>query len=162
MTDLVPAESRSTFLPGTNWTYPDALFVFGAGVLAAVVATVVAVGVSGGEVPGIDVQMAVLVPAQGLGTLAALWFLMTRRRLGGWTAAYGLNLRLRDWWAALVGLGLQIAFGLVLQGLSNVLSFEPPEQTVATQLAELDSLWPLVFAGVEGSVIAPLFTPRSG
>jgi hypothetical protein len=156
MTDLTPPPPRPTYLPGTNWTYVDVTLAFLAGLVLTFFAVLVAVALSGGDEPSADLQVGVLLPAQSLGTLLALWFFKSRRKLASWLQAYGLVLRWRDWWAVLVGIGLQILAAVLLTGVSDALSFDAPEQTVASTLTDLDALWPKLIAVVAVVVMAPL------
>jgi membrane protease YdiL (CAAX protease family) len=156
MTDPSPPSPDPVYLPGTNWTYLDVTLAFIAGLILTFIAAVLAVALSGGEEPSADLQVGLLVPAQSLGTLLALWFLKSRRKLATWLQAYGLVLRWRDWWALLVGVGLQILAAVSLTGLADFLSFDAPEQTVASILTDLDALWPKLVALVAVVVLAPV------
>ncbi len=156
MTDPASPRPQPKYLPGTNWTYVDVTVAFLSGLILTFFAVLVAVAISGGDEPSADLQVGLLVPAQSVGTLLALWFFKSRRKLGGWLQAYGLVLRWRDWWAALVGVGLQIVAAVLLTGLSDLLTFDAPEQTVAATLTDLDALWPKLIAMVAVVVLAPL------
>jgi len=151
-----PDPPRTWYLPGTNWTYVDATLVFLSGLVLSFITGVVAVIISGGDVPSADLQVGLIVPAQSIGTLLALWVYKARRGITTWLQAYGLVIRWRDWWALLVGVGLQIGAALMLAGATELLSFDPPEQSVATTVSELSAVWPKVVGAIAIVVLAPV------
>lgn len=158
MTDPAPIQTpqRPTYLPGTNWSYVDVTLAFVGGLALTFIAAAVAVAIEGGLEPSADLQVGLLVPAQALGTLLALWILKVRRKLATWLQAYGLVVRWRDWWALFVGIGLQIGAALALTALASLLAFDAPEQTVATTITDLEAVWPKVVAVIAVVILAPV------
>jgi membrane protease YdiL (CAAX protease family) len=135
----------------------DAVAVFVAGFVLGVVAATVAYAVTGDPVddPGWAVTAAAVFGQFG-GFALGLWGVARRRRAGPWRDAYGLVLRGRDWWAVLVGIGLQIGLGILLLPLANLVDEdqEVVENLLDATGAELAVL--VVAAGVLAPVLEEL------
>lgn len=101
------------------------------------------------------VTFLVILPAQNLIMLAALWWVSRVKGLGTWKADFGLEVRRRDADAVLIGVGLQLLLSLAMLPLSR-LTDRPTSQELVRLIG--DNANGLVAVGILVStvVVAPL------
>jgi len=128
------ARTNDPYLPEAPWSFTDAVGVFLAGLVGAVVALVVLYRIE--AEPGGVTELVVSSTAQGAVQLAVMAFLSRSRGTGRLATDFGMVLRLRDLWGLLAGVGLQfLVVYAVLLPLQLILDLDnPPEQQV-TQIA---------------------------
>jgi len=102
-------------IEGTRWTVLDAVWALLAGIGAAAVALVIL-----GEAPTNSEIFLVVLPAQELATLGAVWLIGRNKGSGDLFADFGLHLLRRDWVWLVLGLGMQLALSWIVAGLTDI------------------------------------------
>jgi len=146
------------YLPEAKWSIPDAIGVFVAGLIAAVIALVVLVALNGGEEPSGITQLVVSSIVQGGVQIGLMAYLSRSRGIGRFHADFGVAMHLRDSWGLLAGVGLQFAVVyLVLVPLQLLLGLEEvPEQQVAEIAEDVTGTVNALLVLVVVVVVAPL------
>jgi membrane protease YdiL (CAAX protease family) len=143
------------YLPTTRWSFPQFLLVFGIGLAASFVATLVAVPFVGDELT--VTLFAVVFGAQSLGSIGTMWWLSRTRGSRSLGDDFGLRLRLADSWGILAGLGLQIGVALLTAPIVYLLfGDDPPQQQVSEIAGSSSSVGESVAIVVAVGLLAPL------
>ncbi len=137
-----------------TWRFTDTVIVFAAGVLASLIAGVIAIGVSGVEEVTASWLFWLVLPAQFVGSFAALLWLSRRRGTGSWDTDFGFELNPKDFWYLGVGMLVLIATGLVAQAVRSALQLEDDNPQVLIDIVDQVGTGPTVFAMVASLVIA--------
>jgi uncharacterized protein len=125
------------YLGTTRWSVPQFVLVFGAGLMASFLATIAALALGGDELS--VTLFAVVFGAQSLGSLTTMWWLSRTRGSGSLRSDFGLRLELRDSWAILAGLGLQIGVAFLTAPLVYLFFGDDPPQQQVSEIAESSS-----------------------
>lgn len=154
MTDETVAE-RPEYLQATEWSVPHFLFVFGAGFVGALLATIVAFVVWGQELT--VTSFAFVFGAQSGTSLLAMWWLSRTRGSGSLRADFGLRIRLSDWWGLFAGVGLQIGVALLMAPFIRLFFPEgPPQQEVAEVASGSSGAVDVILVVTMVGLLAPL------
>lgn len=153
-----PLAEEHEYLGTTLWSVPDFLLVFGVGILASIVASVIAVMVEG-ENLSVGAYGLIFIAQSGTG-LAVMWMLSRGRGSRSLRKDFGLRLELADLWAVAAGVGLQIAVAFLSAPLDyfyqQVTDQSPPQQGVAQITAETSGLFATLTILVALVVMAPM------
>lgn len=101
------------------------------------------------------VAFLVILPAQNLTMLVALWWVSRVKGLGAWKADFGLELRWRDADALFVGVGLQVLLTVAITPLAR-LADRPPRQELLRLIGDNASGLLAIGIVVSTVVLAPL------
>ena len=151
------AETATTaYLPGTVWNWRQFLFVFGAGLIGAVIGAIV-VTAFGMDVNSEWTNLGVLFGFQVAGYLVALAYLSARQGSGSWATDYGLRFKPSNLWGLPGGIALQVAVGLLLAPLVAWLGGDdPPQQQVGEIIEDASGAGSTVLIVVAVVIFAPL------
>lgn len=125
--------------------------------MGGVIATVPAVMVEAGPPPtlGPAVTFLVVLPAQNLTILAALWWVSRTKGLGAWRDDFGLEIHRRDAGAFFVGIGIQVLLTVASAPLVR-LTDRSPRQGLLRLIGDNSSGLLAIGIVVSTVVIAPL------
>ncbi len=134
-----------------RWGLGDVFLCWLAGLVAAVVTSIpVAGGAARGYVFG------VILPAQFLAMLAALWFVSSRKG-NGLVSDFGRLVPVpRDWAAVLAGLGLSWVFGLMTYELVSLADRTESQQVIVREIEGSAGLGLRVLIVLGTAVLAPV------
>ena len=137
------------YLPGSVWTYGDAVALFFGGLIGSLVAIVVAVSVNAGEELA-DVPLLIISSLGQAAVLAVMLIYMSRSRgTGSWDLDFGLRFEARDLLGLFYGMALQIGVTVfVLLPMAWLFQIDDPAQQDVADIA--------AGAGSVGSRIAVL------
>src|SRR3954447_3283280 len=107
-----------------RWSIPDALLCYLAGLVAAIVTTTIAAGLSGqtnssGTNETAGVLAAAFVGQYG-GTVLALLWVSRRKGRGSLVDDFGLRIHAADWWVLPAGALLEVGLAIALVPLSHI------------------------------------------
>ena len=121
----------SDYLQDVEWSLPQALYVFIAGIFGAFLTTAAVLVVRG---PDLDVIAFVAsFVGQAGGNLVAMWILSIRKGTGNFRHDFGLTFEIKYWWGIPAGLALQFAVVLVTAPILELLFPDgAPQQEVAS------------------------------
>ncbi|MDH3426222.1 MAG: CPBP family intramembrane metalloprotease [Acidimicrobiia bacterium] len=102
-------------LETTRWTVLDAVLAL----LAGVVAAAVALGFLGADPTNSEIFLVVL-PAQELATLGAVWLISRRKGTGDLVADFGIRFVRRDWVWLVSGVAMQVALSWIVVWLTDI------------------------------------------
>ena len=145
-----PTESEPRFTIG------DLVLVALAGFVTALVVSLIMVAVSDVGADDITASVVILVPAQYIGQLAVLAWIVRRR---GTTFAAGLRFEIEpgDLFYVLTGLALQFAIALLFLPLYQIFDLDESGQTIVDIAADSEmSLLAMVVLSVTAAVAAPV------
>jgi membrane protease YdiL (CAAX protease family) len=149
------AEPATGYLPAARWSLPQFLLVFGIGLGASLVATIVAATIAGGELS--VTAFAMVFGAQSLGSLGTMWWLSRTKGSGSMRDDFGLRLELSDSWAIFAGFGLQIAVALLTAPLVYLFfGDDPPQQQVSEITGSSSGLGEALLIVAAVGLLAPL------
>lgn len=155
-----PALAPDDYLPGTRWRLWHAAVVVVVFMLSAIVGIIVLSLATGADVEDLTAnqQLGILGPVQFLGGLLGLFAVMQMVGERSPVRAFGLKVKLRDWWALFAGVGLQIAAGILLLLLALLLfpDSEPPQQAAAELTSELSG-WGITLGFLTVVILAPIY-----
>ena len=145
----------TTYLQETEWSFTDVAKVILVGFVAAVLvgALLLPLGVP------LVVAFGISVGAQAVGSLGVMAAFSRSRGTGSMMRDYGVTLRLGDFWALFVGMGLQVAVVIVVLAPIAQIAFEgePPTQEVAAIAQEATSLVGRILVFLTVVVLAPVY-----
>ncbi len=145
----VPEASHRAY----TWRYTDTLLVFLAGVVASLIAGIIAFAATGAEELTAPWLFWLVLPAQFAGTYAALYWVSRRRGTGAWEQDFGFRLDLKDFWYLGVGMAVLIGTGLIAELVRIVLQLEDDNPQVLIDIVDQVGTGPTVFAMVASLVI---------
>ena len=115
---------RDAAVATVRWGIPDAFLCYLAGLVAAVVLTSIAAGISGQtDTSGTNETAFVLAAAfvgQYGGTVLALWWVSRRKGRGNLTDDFGLRIWPGDWWVLPAGALLEVGLAIAIAPLSHI------------------------------------------
>lgn len=155
-----PGAEDLQYLPGTRWRLWHGFVVIVIFLLSAIIGIVTLSVATGRDVDQLTAnqQLGILGPVQFLGGILGLVVVMQMVGERSPVRAFGLRLKLRDFWAFFAGIGLQILAGLLLVVLAALLfpDSEPPQQAAAELTSELTG-WGVVVGFLTVAVLAPIY-----
>jgi membrane protease YdiL (CAAX protease family) len=129
----------SEYLQDVEWSLPQALYVFIAGIAGAFITTAAVLIVMGPELN--VVAFTASFAGQAGGNVLAMWILSITRGTGSFLRDFGLTIELKHWWGIPAGFGLQIAVVLITAPLLEWLFPDgAPQQEVASLTEETTTL----------------------
>lgn len=149
-----PAETRP---PPVRWGVPDGVLCWLGGMFAAaVVAAPLMLSGSGSRHEAMPAStFLVVLPAQNLVVLAALFWVSRAKGIGTWRADFGWELRRRDAGALVLGIALQAVITLALFPLVQLADRTPSQELVRLMNENSDVLLSVGIL-VSTVVLAPL------
>lgn len=151
---------EAEYLPGTQWRVWHAVVVTFFFVFSAVIGVVILAAFTGRGFDDFTAneQLGVLGPIQFIGGLVTLYVLMRIHQFRGPRKAYGLEIKPREWWAFVAGIGLQIGAAVIIAILTFVFfqNSDPPQQAAAELATDLDS-WGIALGIVAIVFLAPVY-----
>ncbi len=155
-----PTLAGDDYLPGTRWRLWHAAVVVVVFMLSAIFGIIVVSLATGADIEDLTAnqQLGILGPVQFLGGLLGLYAVMQMVGERSPVRAFGLKVKLRDWWALFAGIGLQIAAGILLLVLALLLfpDSEPPQQAAAELTSELSG-WGITLGFLTVVILAPIY-----
>ncbi len=140
--------------PRPTWGVRHAVLALAAGIVASVLAAIVLIVVTQRE-PTDGELFGIVFAAQGVGTLAAIAWVVRRHGTGSIVRDLGLRFRPSDGWGLPAGFALQIALALALRPLLDRFGQEDTPQEVGRLASEAEGVTVLlaIFAVV---LLAPI------
>jgi membrane protease YdiL (CAAX protease family) len=145
----------SDYLQDVEWSLPQALYVFVAGIFGAFLTTAAVLIFMGPELN--VVAFTASFAGQAGGNLIAMWILSTTRGTGNFRRDFGLAIEIKHWWGIPAGFALQIAVILVTAPLLELLFPDgAPQQEVAALTEDTTTLIERLLIVVMVGVAAPV------
>ena len=146
------------YLPGSVWTYVDALAVFFGGLIGAALGLGIVTGIAGEGALDDVWQLIVISLGQALTILAVVTYLSKSRGTASWDVDFGLRFQPSDFLGVLYGLALQIGVvALVLYPLQLLLGLdETPQQSAVDTAGEATALSAQIAIVIMFVILAPL------
>lgn len=150
--------ARTTYLPGSVWTFADAAALFIGGIIGSLIAITIAVAANGGVELDTVSLLVISSAGQAAVTLGLLFYMSRSRGTGTWDLDFGFRFQASDWKGLLYGMLLQVAVTLlILVPLAALLGLEdPPQQDVADIAGDASSLAGRIAVLVVLVVVAPV------
>ena len=127
------------YLQDVEWSLPQALYVFIAGIFGAFLTTAAVLIFMGPELT--VMAFTASFAGQAGGNLVAMWILSITRGTGSFRRDFGLTIEIRSWWGIPAGFGLQIVVVLITAPLLELLFPDgAPQQEVASLTEDTTTL----------------------
>ena len=145
----------SDYLQDVEWSLPQVLYVFIAGIFGALLTTAAVVIFMGSELT--VMAFTASFAGQAGGNLIAMWVLSITRGTGSFRRDFGLTIEIRHWWGIPAGFGLQVAVVLITAPLLELLFPDgAPQQEVASLTEDTTTLIERLLIVLMVGVAAPV------
>jgi len=143
------------YLQDVEWSLPQVLYVFIAGIFGAFLTTAAVLIFMGPELN--VVAFTASFAGQAGGNMLAMWILSATRGTGSFRRDYGLTIEIKHWWGIPAGFALQIAVILATAPLLELLFPDgAPQQEVASLTEDTTTLVERLLIVVMVGVAAPV------
>ena len=145
----------SDYLQDVEWSLPQVLYVFIAGIFGALLTTAAVVIFMGSELT--VMAFTASFAGQAGGNLIAMWVLSITRGTGSFRRDFGLTIEIQHWWGIPAGFGLQIGVVLITAPLLELLFPDgAPQQEVASLTEDTTTLIERLLIVLMVGVAAPV------
>jgi membrane protease YdiL (CAAX protease family) len=143
------------YLQDVEWSLPQVVYVFLAGIAGAFITTAGVLIFIGSEIT--VVAVAASFAGQAGGNLIAMWVLSATRGTGSFRRDFGFAIEAKHWWGIPAGFGLQIAVVLLTAPLIELLFPDgAPQQEVASLTEDTTTLVERLLIVAMVGVAAPI------